>query len=276
MTETKSLKPIDEVRLNLSRMGEQFKAALPAHVTVEKFMRVALTAIQNEPRLLTVDRQSLYSAVTKCAQDGLLADSREAALVIFGNQAAYLPMIAGLMKKARNSGEISKWSLQVVKEKDDFDFQFGDDERITHKPALSDRGKTIGAYSIVTLKDGEKTREWMNLEEIEAVRSRSRAKASGPWMTDFDEMAKKTVARRHSKRLPMSTDLEDFMRQDDSLVDLNPPTPATAENAATAKRSRLESLIAAPVEEISSVPATDNPRVAFTTEEQFPFEKDAP
>lgn len=217
---------INEVRSAITKMAPEFKAALPAHVTVERFQRVTMTAIQNAPDLLNADRRSLYNAAMRAAQDGLLPDGREGAIVTFGGKAQWMPMVAGIMKKIRNSGEISTWSVQAVYENDTFDYQLGDDEHITHKPALRNRGAIIGAYSIVTMKDGEKSREFMDVDQIEAIRKRSRSGNAGPWKTDFDEMAKKTVVRRHSKRLPMSTDLDDLLRADDEqFAPAEPPAP---------------------------------------------------
>lgn len=242
---SKAVTVVDEVRGALQAMSPQFKAALPPHVSPEKFLRVIMTAVQQTPALLSADRTSLYSACMRAAQDGLLPDGREGAIVTFnsknGVMAQWMPMAAGLMKKVRNSGEISTWSLQIVKENDHFDYQLGDKESIEHKPAIAKRGKTIGAYSIVSLKDGEKSREFMNLEEIEAIRSRSKSKDSGPWATDHDEMCKKTVARRHSKRLPMSTDLEDFIHQDDVLINLDKPEAPPVEPKA--KSTRLSKIV---------------------------------
>jgi len=223
---------IDEVRGALTKMAPQFKAALPAHVSVEKFQRVVMTALQTTPDLLNCDRRTLFMSATRAAQMGLLPDGREGAIVKFGNQAQFMPMVAGIMKLVRNSGEISTWSVQTVHENDDFECVFGDDEHITHKRAKNNRGPIIGAYSIVTMKDGEKSREYMDVDEIEGIRNRSRSGNAGPWKTDYSEMCKKTVIRRHSKRLPMSTDLDGVLREDDELF--MPPEPAAAEAPASA------------------------------------------
>jgi len=208
---------IDEVRGAITKMGPEFKKALPAHVNVERFQRVAMTAVQNNPDLLNVDRRSLYNAAMRAAQQGLLPDGREGAIVTFSGKAQWMVMVSGLQKLVRNSGEVSTWSVQAVYENDTFDYTLGDDEHITHKPALRNRGSIIGAYSIVLMKDGERSREFMDVDQINAIRNRSRSGKSGPWVSDFDEMAKKTVVRRHSKRLPMSTDLDDLLRSDDDL-----------------------------------------------------------
>lgn len=224
-----NLAVIDEVRRSITAMQPQFKAALPAHVNPEKFTRVAMTAIQQNVELLDCDRRTLYGACMRAAQDGLLPDGREGAIVKFKGTAQWMPMVAGIMKKVRNSGEISTWSVQIVKENDIFDYQLGDEEKITHKPAMRNRGETVGAYSIVTMKDGEKSREFMDVDQITAIKNRSRSGNSGPWVSDFDEMAKKTVVRRHSKRLPMSTDLDEMLRADDELF--MPPEPTAEQDA---------------------------------------------
>lgn len=247
-TEQKPRSQTEIVRGSIERMAPEFKKALPPHVSVDRFVRVTLTAVQTSPSLLDADRRTLFAAATRAAQMGLLPDGREGAIVTFKGQCQFMPMVAGVMKLVRNSGEISTWSVQAVYENDSFDYELGDNERIIHKPALKGRGALVGAYSIVTMKDGEKSREFMAVEEIEAIRKRSRSGNSGPWVTDFAEMAKKTVVRRHSKRLPMSTDLDGILREDDDLfMPPEQPQAAPAQQAEPAQRrpSRLSKIVEA-------------------------------
>ncbi|MET0439161.1 MAG: recombinase RecT [Devosia sp.] len=222
--------PLTVIRQNLQAMAPEFKAALPAHVSVEKFTRVAQTAIQNNPDLAQVDRRSLFGAIVRLAQDGLLPDGREAAIVKFGDKAQAMPMIAGILKKIRQSGEVAYVSAQVVYEKDHFVWKLGFEEDVEHTPPSLEqsRGKAIGAYATAVLKDGSRLLEVMSLEEIEKVRAVSRSKGAGPWVQWWGEMARKTVMRRLSKRLPMSSDLEDQLDRDDTLDhELRPHEPAT-------------------------------------------------
>lgn len=235
MTDTdvveRQVNPIVELRSQLENMEIQFKNALPAHIPVERFMRVVLTAIQNNPDLLKADRKSLWNAAMKAAQDGLLPDGREGAMVVRkmgggGLSITWQPMIAGIRKKARNSGEIATWDAHIVCAGDHFQFQLGDNPQINHSYGLqTERGAIIGAYSVCVLKDGTKSYEVMSIGEMHSIRDRSDAwkafKAqrikSTPWGTDEGEMCRKTVARRHSKVIPMSSDLDDLMRRDDEL-----------------------------------------------------------
>ena len=227
------------VRVELDKMAAQFKAALPPHIPVERFVRVVMTAVNGDPALVAADRRSLLEAAMKCAQDGLLPDGRDAAFVVYRTNTAprgqdshyiskvqYLPMVWGIIKKVRNSGELQTITSQVVYENDGFDYTLGDDEKIEHKPNLKgDRGKPVLAYAIAKTKDGGIYREIMTATDIESVRQISKAKDSGPWAGPFRlEMWRKTVLRRLSKRLPMSTDLEQVIQRDDELYDMNAET----------------------------------------------------
>jgi len=224
-----NLKPIDEIRADLNRMVPQFKMALPQNVTPEKFIRVTLTAIQNSPDLLNCDRQSLFSSAMKCAADGLLPDGREAAFVKYntkqGPKAQYLPMVGGIYKKIRNSGEISSITAQIIYEKDQFRYWVdGDGEHLLHEPLLfgGDRGKRVGVYAIAKLKDGGVEIEPMTEADVMKVKDVSKSKDSGPWSGSFEsEMWRKTAIKRLSKRLPMSTELAEVLSRDEELYEFS-------------------------------------------------------
>lgn len=226
---------LKDLRQDINSMESQFKLALPAHIPSSKFVRTVLTALQNNPDLIQAERQSVLSGCMKAAQDGLLIDNRDAALVIFNTKdgdkwvkkAQYMPMISGILKKARNSGSISTLSAHIAYEKDKFVYLLGDEEKIIHEPFVGgNRGKPIAAYAIVKLKDGSIQREVMTVDEIEAVRKRSRTSDKGPWVSDWSEMARKTVLRRIAKYIPSSADKEgeslvDITSRDDDLYDMD-------------------------------------------------------
>ena len=239
----------------LIAMQEKFAATLPAHVPATRFVRTALSALTNPDIAKCAKtpegRKSIYDSCLKAATDGLLLDGREAALVKFNvkvgdgwqDRAQYMPMVAGLMKKARNSGEVASIVAQIVYANDDFEINYvTDGPPVTHKPDLSDRGQPLGAYAVARLKDGAWTQpEYMSVDQIEAVRQRSKAKDKGPWQTDWSEMARKTVIRRASKYWPSSTDkdgvsFEEVVRRDDDLIELTPldtaPTPPAKKRGA--------------------------------------------
>lgn len=231
--------PVTVIRQNMHQMAPEFRAALPAHISVEKFTRVAMSAIQNNPDLQNADRRSLFGAVVRLAQDGLLPDGREAAIVLFGKQAQAMPMIAGILKKVRQSGEIAYISAHVVYANDKFKWTLGFDENVEHEPAPLDQepGEPIAAYAVAVLKDGSRLLEVMRKSDIEKVRNVSRAKGAGPWVQWWGEMARKTVMRRLSKRLPMSTDLDDAFERDATMQHEDAPTAAGEVIDMTAQQS---------------------------------------
>jgi recombination protein RecT len=213
--------PLATIRAEMQRMAPEIAHALPPHIAPERFQRVVLTAIQSNPDLLEADRRSLWGACVKAAQDGLLPDGREGALITFYDRrrgrllAQWMPMVAGILKKVRNSGELASITANVVYEGEHFRVVLGDEERIEHERDLDAVGRRdpVAVYAIATLRNGERVREVMTWSQVDDVRAISRAPEKGPWSSWTEEMARKTVIRRLAKRLPMSSDKE----QDEEL-----------------------------------------------------------
>ncbi|MFY9341199.1 MAG: recombinase RecT [Planctomycetota bacterium] len=245
--------PMEAMRSTLTKLEAEFGMALPPQIPTQKFIRTTITALQMNADLLDADRRSVLAACMKAAQDGLLVDGREAALVVFSlkgtKTAQYMPMIGGLLKKLRNSGELASIAAHVAYENDEFRYELGDEERIIHRPKLNERGKPMAAYAIARTKDGAIYREVMSVEQIEQVRSVSRAK-DGPWFAWWDEMARKTVLRRLLKRLPSSADLDAVLAHDNETNDLAPQVP---DQPTTASPSRLRASIG--IEAADATPA---------------------
>jgi recombination protein RecT len=262
MTEaTTKQDPIAAFRQAIDKMGDQFKAALPAHITVDRFKRTLMTAVQMNPKLLDADRRTLFSAAMRAAQMGLLPDGREGAITYFwskaagANQCQFMPMFAGVLKLIRNSGELATIDAQLVHERDKFTYHPGIDTVPVHEPDwFGERGEAIGVYAVAKMKDGSAYVEIMNKKQIGQVRSVSRSKDSGPWVDWWEEMWRKSVIRRLAKRLPLSTDLDGVLHEDDELfapeaTAAAPETPAPAPAPAQPGRpSRLQKVAAqAPV-----------------------------
>lgn len=214
------------------------------------------TALGQNPGLANLDRNSLMAACMKAAQDGLLPDGKEAALVPFKGSVAYMPMLGGILKKVRNSGELASITAHVVYKNDKFRYWVDTKgEHVEHEPLLfGERGDSIGAYALATTKDGAVYIEVLTNKDLSAIESSSRSK-EGPWSGPFrDEMKKKSAIRRLSKRLPMSTDLETVVERDDELYDITPQPATEPEPKVVPKKtsSRLSKVVEA---EIVSEPA---------------------
>lgn len=237
------------LREQLTRMAPDFATALPSHIKPERFQRVVMTVVQQQPDLLMADRQSLLGACLKCAADGLVPDGREAALVIFNakdgerwiKKAQYMPMMGGILKRIRNSGEIASVQAHIIYKNDRFVVRRGLNETIEHEPKFpGDRGEMIGAYAVAKFKDGsDPVFEIMDVDELNKVAAASRSKGSGPWKDWREEMCRKTVFRRLAKWLPMDAETEELYRRDDQN---GAPTalPQTIEGEADPAPTQIE------------------------------------
>jgi recombination protein RecT len=246
-----NITPIESLKHSIKALESQFKMALPSHVSTDRFIRTVLTAIQQTPDLVQADRNSLFGACMKAASQGLQLDGKEAALVTFrskdGVKVQYMPMLSGLLKLVRNSGELSSITSQIIYEKDKY-WVDSDGEHLNHEPNMFvDRGTVIGCYALAKTKDNAVYIEVLTMDEINAVRSVSRSKDSGPWAGAFKhEMYKKTALRRLIKRLPVSTDLDGVLKADDETYDLTPEMQQeeqAPQEKTVQSTSRLEKLI---------------------------------
>lgn len=229
-----------------------YAPSLPAHIAPDRFRSVITTAINNNPDLLRADRLSLLNACCRAAADGLLPDGREGALVVFGQKATWMPMVQGIIKKILQSGEIASFGARIVyaNELDQGRFKYiitEGGEHLTHEPLLTgDRGAPALAYSYARYKSGFIDYEVLTAADIDKVRGVSRSKNSGPWVQWFDEMAKKTVIRRHAKRLPNASEIADLVARDEELTEFEEQRAAAraavlhnAQNQLGAPRARV-------------------------------------
>lgn len=228
---TRTASPIGQLRSLLEKAMPQIKLALPRHLSAERMLRVCLTAAQRTPDLLKCDQLSFVGAVVQASQLGLEPDGilGHAYLVPFNNRQTgrkEVQLIAGykgLIDLARRSGHVASISAHVVYEKDRFTFSYGIEDKLEHVPHMGkDRGQPLCVYAVARLKDGGYAFDVMSLEDVEKVRSMSKAGTKGPWVDHWPEMAKKTAIRRLVKYLPLSPELQKAVSLDE-LADAGVP-----------------------------------------------------
>lgn len=194
----------------LDKAAPSIAAVLPKHLTVERLTKVALSATARTPSLLACSPHSLVRAVMQGAELGLEVGGLlgEAYLVPFKDTIQLIVGYRGLVKLARQSGQLTSIEAYVVRERDSFELEYGLEPKLVHKPAMTgDPGPVAAVYAIARFKDGGRQVDVMTNAEVESVRKRSAASSAGPWVTDYAEMAKKTVVRRLCKYLPLSPEL---------------------------------------------------------------------
>jgi recombination protein RecT len=210
----------NSIRGLLKRSRPQLLMAIPKHMSVDRLLRVAMTSIRTNPKLLDCTQESLLACIMGCAQLGLEPEPflGQAYLVPFWNakknrlECQLIPGYRGYLALARRSGEVQSVTAQVVYEHDYFQMRYGLQETLEHIPAEGDRGAAKGAYVIFRYKDGAHSFDYMSIADIDKIKERSKSrdkdgKLVGPWVTDEDEMRKKTVIRRHIKLVPLSVEM---------------------------------------------------------------------
>lgn len=205
-------KKVDVVQKYVDELSAGWVRVLPKICTPERFARVAVTCIKKNSKLILAlqtkeGKKSLAEAFMKCAELGIEPDGRRAYLIPYKNDIQLIIDYKGIAELAMRSGMISNIHADKVCENDEFEYNIGEitKHRIDFRKP---RGEAYAYYSIVTFKDGTKKCEVMSKDEIDAIRKRSKSPNNGPWVTDYDEMAKKTVFKRLSKWLPLSPELQ--------------------------------------------------------------------
>lgn len=212
--------------------GDQFKSqlalALPKHLTTERFIRVLMTATLKNPQLLECTQESLFKGIFDCAAIGLELDGRRAHLVPLRNKKKQgQPLEAnlwldykGVAELVMRSGVVSNIHADIVCENDVFEYDRGELKKHTID-FRKDRGDMYAAYCIIRMKDGGEKCEVMSIPQINRVRNASPGKDATPWTEHYDEMAKKTVFKRASKWVPLSSEVKNVLENENDDEPLN-------------------------------------------------------
>lgn len=209
ITKTQDIKSL----INSDSMREQFSRALPKHLDAERFCRIAITATTRTPKLMDCTPASVMKCLLDLSAMGLEPDGRRAHLIPYGTECTLIIDYKGLIELIRRSGDVSSIRAETVCENDGFSWENG---IVTHKVDWRNpRGEVQAVYAEAKLSSGEVQTAVMTKDEVEAIRARSRSGNNGPWKTDWCEMAKKTVVRRLTKMLPLSSEIREHVEKDD-------------------------------------------------------------
>lgn len=206
----------------------KIEAVMPKHLSSERLYQLTISAINHEPKLGQCDVKTLLSCVMKCSALGVEPSAVDglgrAYILPYRNnkrgimEATFILGYKGMIDLARRSGEIASIASRAVYEGDLFEYEFGLDERCKHVPQAVERTpeKLTHVYMVAKFKDGGYYMDVMTRAEVEAIRKRSKAGSSGPWVTDYEAMARKTVLRRAFPYLPVSVEAQSAASADET------------------------------------------------------------
>lgn len=255
----------------LERRREIITSSAASMIDPERMRGVVLSAFTRNAELFQCDPVTVVRAVVEAAQVGLEPTGAigGAHLVPRWNnkrkvkEASLIIDYRGLVTLAKRSGEISRVTARIVRAADDFDYQQGTEEWLRHKPALvPDPGEYVYVYAVAFYRDGGSQFDVMSAAQIQnhmerhAPRNRE-GNIVGPWVSDPEEMWKKTVLRRLSKLLPLTIEARAAIAFEDEQAEAAPATPRV-DRAATLRR-RLQAQLTGG--EVAAEPVVDDESV---------------
>lgn len=230
-------KPAPEAALAIKAKGANLKALLESrraefaavcakHMDPDRMGRLLLAAASRQPLILECTPASVLAVMMDCAKWGLEPCGRGGVWPVpFRNHGVWeLSAIIdyrGEVALARRSGEISTISAHPVYEGEEFFVEYGDNERLVHKPDLFAAAREDpldglrAVYAIARLKDGGIQRAILTLADVEKYRAKSRASDKGPWVSDYVAMALKTAVRRLCNLLPRAIEYREAVSREE-------------------------------------------------------------
>lgn len=204
----------------LKRMHTQIEKALPSVITPERFTRIALTAYSDNKKLQECSELSFLGAMMQAAQLGVEPNTPlgQAYLIPYGNKVQFQLGYRGMIDLAYRSGEVQNIQAHEVHENDEFEYELGLEPKLRHIPALKNRGNVILYYAVFKLINGGVGFEVMSKEDVEEfAKKKSKTYGTGPWKSDFDAMAKKTLVKRLLKFAPLKSDFIRAVTTDETI-----------------------------------------------------------
>ncbi|UXC37503.1 recombination protein RecT [Cupriavidus gilardii] len=223
---------IGQVKAFFESQKSTLAAVLPRHVSADRMLKIALGAMRTTPKLMNCTVESLMGAVVQVSQLGLEPNTPlgHAYLIPFenrqkGNTEVQIVLgYKGLIDLARRSGQIVSIAAHEVCANDHFEYAYGLDEKLEHRPAMGERGEIIAFYAVAKLVGGGHAFEVMSNQQVLDIRNASQGwkqavrfkkEATSPWGAHYAEMGRKTVLRRLFKYLPVSIELANAAALDD-------------------------------------------------------------
>lgn len=216
------------LRIAMKEAFPSIRNIVPKHMTPERLMRIVLTASQRNPKLAQCTPESVIGAVVNCATLGLEPNLiGHAYLIPYKNsktgvtECQFQIGYKGMLDLIQRSGNVQSITAHVVYENDEFEYEYGLNEILRHKPARSNRGEAIFYYAVYKMRNGGYGFEVLSKEDVEDHRDKfSKAKTHGPWVDNFDAMALKTVVKQMVKWMPISIDIQQSLSTDSQTINI--------------------------------------------------------
>lgn len=241
----------------VEQMKPEFDAALPRQVDRDRFARIAMTTLRHTQKIAECSEESIAGGLLLCAQLGLeVGGPRQQAFLIPRKnrgitEASFQLGYRGLLDLARRSGEILDIQAREVCEADHFEWEYGLNERLSHRPADLDRGELTGAYCLARFTNGGHFFVVVSDEVIRKhheSRAYNTSDAKSPWQTDRPAMYRKSAVRAAEPWLPASVEFNQALAFDGAVTTRTKVTPLADLEAPPIPDQVIDVAVADPVD----------------------------
>ena len=224
--------------------------SLPSTMEPKRFARLIFNSVRRTPKLAQCTATSLIGSLLASSALGLEVDTPlgEAYLVPYGTDAQLIVGYQGIVKLYRQHPMAGTISSGWVGSNDHFDYAYGTNPYLNHKPAGADRGDPVAFWASYTLKDG--TVDFVVLTPTEVAELRGKVK-KGDIADPQHWMARKTALKQVLKLAPKSTQLAAALIIDEQ--------PVGEVHQVTGLESVAQSVAAIAAHEPASVPDDVDP-----------------
>jgi recombination protein RecT len=181
-------------------------------ITPQEFYVSAVYAVKQTPKLLECDPSTLFGAILMAAECGLRFNTPEqhAFILPYKKVAKFQIGYQGLVEMMYRNPRISMIDAVAVYEKDEFDYWYGLNPNLIHKPARGeDRGELTCVYAVCGIKDADRIFTVVERAELERIKNMSPNKDNefSPYNNGKDVhnwMQVKAAIKKISKLIPKS------------------------------------------------------------------------
>ncbi|MGP1594749.1 MAG: recombinase RecT [Treponema sp.] len=211
------------LREMILRSIDMFKMALPKHITPERMMRIAMTAVTKNPQLAACTQASFFGSVLTAAQLGLEVNTPlgHAYLIPYKNECQFQLGYQGVLELAYRSGKFKRIKAVVVHEGDKFSYCYGINPVLKHIQKGDEGKNPTHVYALYELKNGGydfEVWDWNRIQAHAKKYSKSYSDSRSSWQTAPEEMAKKTVLAKLLKYAPRSIELASAIQKDGGII----------------------------------------------------------
>lgn len=223
---------VDGVIQKIAKLQQTGELSLPDNYNAENAIRAAWLILQDvkdrndKPALEVCTKASIANAMYEMVMKGLSVVKKQGYFIVYGNQLSFDESYIGDIAIAKRDCGVEEVNAVVIYDGDVFEYEIdlvnkGRKKVTKHEQTIANINpdKIVGAYAIVTFKDGTASHEIMTIAQIRLAWAQGAAKGNSPAHKNFpDQMACKTVINRALKIITGTSDDSHLQERDDQAT----------------------------------------------------------